>query len=250
MVETSEINEIVRPLASCARDGMELLRYLMVRAHDGHGLGYFESDLGEELDEGGGKLVLGLVGVTDLIVTQFELHGAPRPTPVVELHVEGLHDIRSGHRWWTRRSLRDQPARETCPSDREGLLEVAAEPRKRLDSRGVEVLGEPGAAPIAQRHRAATLDRPFGEHLADDDQRHPNTTPQGQRFTALHVTDALLKRAHTRRHIGVVHDRISFFTCCHSVVVNSPSPRACLAASRRRSIPIRPWHSRMASATG
>ncbi len=131
----------------------------------------------------------------------------------------------------------------------EWILEDAAEFGEWPNPGRVEVLGEACGASVAQGHRTAALDRALGQHLADHDQRHPDTTPKDHPVAAFRVADALLQRAHSRRRAGAAHDRSPLLTRCHSVVVNSPSPRACLAAATRRSVSMCPRHSRMASAT-
>ena len=151
--EELEVDKVTCPLAALARHGMEFLRDLVVGAHDGHRLGCMESDIGEQVHEVGGQVVLRLVGIADLVVAEFEFHRAPRSAPVVELDVEWLHDVggRHGGREW--RCLLDEPPGEACPPGRKGILEVAAESSERLHPRGVEVLGEPCTAAVAQRHR-------------------------------------------------------------------------------------------------
>lgn len=250
LVEELEIDEVARPLTSLIGDGMELLRDLVVGTHDRHRLRGRKAHLGEESGEISSELVLGFVRVTDLVVAQFELHGAPGPASIVELHLKGLHDVCPRHSRRARCSLLHESPGEARPSRRERILEVASELGEWLDSRGVEILGKSCASSVPQRHRTAALDHSLGQHLTDDNKRHPDTTTQRQSVAAFHVADALLQGTHARRRTRVAHDRRHFLTRCHSVVVISPSPRARFAASRRRSVSMRPRHSRMASATG
>ena len=89
--EELEVDKVTCPLAALARHGMEFLRDLVVGAHHGHRLGCLESDIGEQVHEVGGQVVLRLVGIADLVVAEFEFHRAPRSAPVVELDVEWKH---------------------------------------------------------------------------------------------------------------------------------------------------------------
>ena len=79
--EELEVDKVTCPLAALARHGMEFLRDLVVGAHDGHRLGCLESDIGEQVHEVGGQVVLRLVGIADLVVAEFEFHRAPRSAP-------------------------------------------------------------------------------------------------------------------------------------------------------------------------
>ena len=162
-----KVDEVARPIAARLRDRVQLLGDLVIGAHHPHRLGRFETDLGEELHEAVGELELRLVRVTDLVVAKFELHGAPRSASIVELHIEGLHDARRWNAGRSRCSPLDQPAGESSPTDSQGVLEVAAEPSQRLHVGSVEILGEPSAAAVAKRHRAAALDGSLGKQLAD-----------------------------------------------------------------------------------
>src|SRR5699024_12275356 len=94
------------------------------------------------------------------------------------------------------------------------------------------------------------LPPPIPHHLAEHNPPHPHTPPSCHPFATLQTTDALPQRSHLCGHTAITHARSPFLTRRHSVVVNSPSPRACLAASTRRWVSIRPRHSRIASATG
>ncbi|CAN5348313.1 hypothetical protein BH09ACT11_BH09ACT11_22600 [soil metagenome] len=180
--------------------------------------------------------------------------GTCRPTPTRRRANgdggRGRSDIRRGHCRRTRGTLLHQPSGEACPSGVEGFLEVAAEPGEWPDPCGIEVLGEPRSPAVAQCHRAAALDRALGQHLADHGQRHADPAAQREAVVAFEVADALLQGAHARRSVRVAHDCNPFRTRCHSVVVSRPSLRACLTASRRRSVSMRPRHSGMASGTG
>lgn len=70
---------------------MEFLRDLMISSHHRHRPRRFEPHLREEFGQVGRKSVLGFVGIADLVVTQLEVHRAPWPASIVELHLEGLH---------------------------------------------------------------------------------------------------------------------------------------------------------------
>ena len=129
---------------------------------------------------------------------------------------------RQRHSRRARCSLLHESPGEARPSRRERILEVASELGEWLDSRGVEILGKSCASSVPQRHRTAALDHSLGQHLTDDNKRHPDTTTQRQSVAAFHVADALLQGTHARRRTRVVHDRRPFLTRCHSVVVISP----------------------------
>jgi hypothetical protein len=115
-VEELQVDEIAHPFAARLREGMELLRDLMISTHDPDWLRRFEPELCEQLSEVVRELVLRLVGVADLVVAELELHRAPRPAAVVELHVEGLHDVRSRNAGRSRRCLLYESAGEPCPA--------------------------------------------------------------------------------------------------------------------------------------
>lgn len=222
----------------------------MVRTHDRHRVRPLKTYLGEERDQVGSESVLRFVGVADLVVAQLECDRAPGAPPIVKLHLERLHHVRSRHGQWARCCLLDQSSGEACPTGRERVLELGAELGQWLDASGVEVSSEAGAASITQRHRAAPLDRSLGQHLADHDESHPDPAAQGETVVAFQVASPLLQGPHPRRSARVAHDWSPFRTRCHSVPVSRPSRRACLAASISRPVSIRPRHSRMASAIG
>src|SRR5690606_7808509 len=111
--------------------------------------------------------------VVDLVVPELELDGPPRPTEVVKLHVEGLHDVGRWNARRTRRLAVDHSTCEACPSLVERGLEVVEELAQRMDPRGVEVLRESTlSAPVAKGHRGAALDRALREQLSNDNHRH------------------------------------------------------------------------------
>ena len=162
LVEELEIDEVARPLTSLIGDGMELLRDLVVGTHDRHRLRGRKAHLGEESGEISSELALGFVRVTDLVVAQFELHGAPGPASIVELHLKGLHDVCPRHSRRARCSLLHESPGEARPSRRERILEVASELGEWLDTRRVEVYSREGdhwALRIAEAGHEASRER-------------------------------------------------------------------------------------------
>ena len=229
---------------------MELLCDLVIRAHHAHRLRRFDSHLHKEVRQVRRKAVFRFFRIANLVVPDLKLDRTPRSTLVIKSHFEWLHHVSLRHCCGLRRSLLNQPSREACPSGGEGILKVASELSEWLDSSHIKVLGESRLAPVAQRHCTAPFDRSLRQHLADHDKRHRNTATQCETIIAFEVPNALLQRAHVLWNVAVVHGCSPSLTRYHSVVVRSPSSRASLAARSRRSVSMRPRHSRIASATG
>ena len=97
LIEELEVDQFARTLAAILGRGVELLCDLVIGAHHAHRFGRWKPDFGEQAGEIGGKLVLGFVGVAEFVVAEFEGDRAPRATPVVEPHVEGLHHVGGRH---------------------------------------------------------------------------------------------------------------------------------------------------------
>src|SRR5690606_38041541 len=118
----------------------------------------------------------------DLVVAQLEGDRAPWSTPIVELHLEWPHDVRGRHSRGAWCLLFDEPTGESCPSRGEGFLEIAAELIQRPTSGRIEIPRESSASTETQCHRASAFDSAAGQHLPDDDQRHPYATTRSEAF--------------------------------------------------------------------
>src|SRR5690606_3939131 len=151
-----QVYQVACTFASINRQRVELLRDLVLSSQDRHGPRRLEPNLREEVHKVRGELVLRLVRVTKLIVSQLELHRAPRPPLVIELHLERLHYVGGGYGRRLRSGPLDQPAGEPFPADSKELLEVALEQVERPHPGGIHVLGETRVPAVPQRHGAAT----------------------------------------------------------------------------------------------
>ena len=143
-------------------------------------------------------------------------------------------------------SLPVNPAHPAASDSSKGFTEQC----QRMFPGHVEVARESSCLTITQRQCATALDCSFGEHLADHDHCHGDSSPQCEFRTSPDVTDPLFQGAYAGRGAGVGHDFSSFLTSRSSRVVSSPSSWASRAAFSRRGVSMDPRQVRIASAAG
>lgn len=119
-----EIDEVVCPFASRFACTVQFLSDLMVERHEGQGVGIGKPKLSKHACDIWWKHAFGLVGIAQLIVSDFQRDGAPWFSTVIDLDVEWAHDVLGRHMRRASLAARHESACEAVPSGGKRGLEL------------------------------------------------------------------------------------------------------------------------------